>query len=98
MGSMSDQSTAITAEHFRYIAAHTTPEYDFLRALKRAATPAGIPSTWIAPEQASFMQILLRASAAHDVVEAGTLAGYSAIAMARALPASGTLPPVAPDP
>ena len=95
---MSDQSTAITAEHFRYIAAHTTPEDDFLRALKRAATAAGIPSIWIAPEQASFMQILLRASAAHDVVEVGTLAGYSAIAMARALPASGKVRTIELDP
>jgi predicted O-methyltransferase YrrM len=35
------------------------------------------------------MQILLRASGAREVVEIGTLAGYSAIAMARALPENG---------
>jgi predicted O-methyltransferase YrrM len=86
---MSDASSLVTAEHFRYIAERTTLEDEFLRDLKRTATAEGIPSIWIAPEQASFMQILLRLARAHDVVEIGTLAGYSAIAMARALPADG---------
>ncbi len=86
---MSETSTLVTEEHFHYVAARTTPEDDFLRDLKRAASAAGIPSIWIAPEQASFMQIVLRLAKARDVVEVGTLAGYSAIAMARALPADG---------
>ncbi len=86
---MSEASTLVTAEHFRYIAEHTSAEDDFLRDLKRAATAAGIPSIWIAPEQASLMQILLEATGAREVVEVGTLAGYSAIAMARALPPGG---------
>jgi predicted O-methyltransferase YrrM len=86
---MSDQSTPIGAEHFRYIAAHTTPEDEFLLSLKREAAAAGIPPIWIAPEQASLMQVLLRASGVREVVEVGTLAGYSAIVMARALPPGG---------
>jgi len=86
---MSETSTLVTAEHFRYVAERTTREDSFLADLKRAATAEGIPSIWIAPEQASFMQILLRLSRAHEVVEVGTLAGYSAIAMARALPPDG---------
>src|SRR5262249_18369870 len=64
-------------------------EDPFLKDLKRAAVAEGIPSIWIAPEQASFMQILLRLARARHVVEVGTLAGYSAIAMARALPEDG---------
>jgi predicted O-methyltransferase YrrM len=86
---MSDTSTRVTAEHFAYVAARTTPEDDFLRDLKAAARAAGIPPINIAAEQAAFMQILLRAIGAKRVVEVGTLAGYSAIAMARALPADG---------
>jgi caffeoyl-CoA O-methyltransferase len=35
------------------------------------------------------MQILLRAGGAQEVIEVGTLAGYSAIVMARALPPGG---------
>jgi len=86
---MSDVSTEIGADHFRYIAEHTTPEDEFLRDLKKAASAAGIPSIWIAPEQASFMRILLKVARAREVVEVGTLAGYSAISMARALPPDG---------
>ncbi|HTM58162.1 MAG TPA: class I SAM-dependent methyltransferase [Candidatus Udaeobacter sp.] len=86
---MSDTSTLVTAEHFHYLAERTVREDDFLRSLKQAATKENIPPIWIAPEQASFMQILLRAAHARDVIEIGTLAGYSAIAMARALPEDG---------
>ena len=86
---MSETSTLVTAEHFRYLAERTAREDEFLRSLKQTATAEGIPSIWIAPEQASFMQILLRAAHAREVVEVGTLAGYSAIAMARALPEGG---------
>ncbi|MEK7329697.1 MAG: hypothetical protein AAB113_02740, partial [Candidatus Eisenbacteria bacterium] len=57
---MSELSSLVTAEHYRYIVARTAPEDEFLRELKRAAVAEGIPSIWVAPEQASFMQILLR--------------------------------------
>jgi caffeoyl-CoA O-methyltransferase len=88
---MSEIPTLIDERHVRYITEHTLAEDDFLRDLKREATAAGIPSIWIAPAQASFMQILLRLGRAREVVEVGTLAGYSAIAMARALPADGSV-------
>lgn len=86
---MSEASTPIGEQHFAYIAAHTIPEDAFLKDLKRSALDAGIRPIWIAPEQAAFMQILLRAARAREVVEVGTLAGYSAICMARALPPGG---------
>ncbi len=86
---MSAESTVVTPEHFRYLAERTASEDDFLRDLKEAARQAEIPEIWISPEQASFMQILLRLMGARTVLEVGTLAGYSAIAMARALPADG---------
>jgi len=86
---MSSSSTLVTADHFAYLAARTRGDDALLVELKRAAQKAGIPPIWVAPEQASFMQILLRASGARRVVEVGTLAGYSAIQMARALPADG---------
>jgi predicted O-methyltransferase YrrM len=83
---MSTRSTPVSAAHFAYLARHTRGEDDFLRALCAAARAEGIPEISIAPEQASFLAILLRASGARRVIEVGTLAGYSAIAMARALP------------
>ena len=95
---LSENPTLVTAEHVRYLAARTTPEDDFLRELKRAALGAGMPPIWIAPEQASFMQILLRLCDASRVVEVGTLAGYSAICMARALPPTGRVHTIEIDP
>jgi predicted O-methyltransferase YrrM len=86
---MSAEATLVTARHFDYLAQRTAPEGEFLAQLKAAASAAGIPAIWISPAQASLMQILLRLHRARTVLEVGTLAGYSAIAMARALPSDG---------
>ncbi|MEZ5966640.1 MAG: O-methyltransferase [Planctomycetota bacterium] len=86
---MSGSSTLVTEKHFAYLAERTRTDDDFLRQLKAAAAAAGIPQIWVAPEQASFLQILLRLRGARDVVEVGTLAGYSSICMARALGPEG---------
>jgi predicted O-methyltransferase YrrM len=86
---MSEISTPATVAHFHYVAARTVQEDDFLRDLKAEARRQGIPPIWIAPEQGSFMQLVLKIVRAREVIEVGTLAGYSAIWMARALPADG---------
>jgi predicted O-methyltransferase YrrM len=86
---VSQESNVLGPEHIRYIAAHTRGRDEFLTELQKEAAAAGIPQIAIAPEQASFMQILLRSVRAKHVVEVGTLAGYSAITMARALPEDG---------
>jgi predicted O-methyltransferase YrrM len=86
---MSTQSTVVTVQHFRYLAERTRREDAFLSDLRRAAKEASLPAIHIAPEQASFLQILLRLHGAREVIEVGTLGGYSAIAMARALPEGG---------
>lgn len=88
---MSHESTLVTQRHFEYLAARTVGDDQFLKQLRADAQAAGIPAIDIAPEEASFLQILLMATKARDVVEVGTLAGYSAVAMARALPRGGTL-------
>jgi predicted O-methyltransferase YrrM len=86
---MSAESEVVTRAHLDYLAARTVREDAFLADLKRAAREEGIPPIQIAPEQASLMQILLRLAGAREVVEVGTLAGYSAIWMARSLPPGG---------
>ena len=86
---MSETSTRVTQRHFDYIRARTIPEDGFLADLKAAAREAGIPAIWIAPEEAALLRILMRAVGAREVVEVGTLAGYSAIALARGLPQDG---------
>lgn len=86
---MSVEQGLVTAQHYRYIAERTGGEDVFLEELRRDALAAEIPAISIGPIQASFIQILLRTAAAKEVVEIGTLAGYSAISMARALPDDG---------
>lgn len=86
---MSSSSTIPTRAHYDYLAARTASEDDALVALREAAAEAGIPAIQIAPEQASFLQVLLKASGTREVVEVGTLFGYSALCMARALGAGG---------
>jgi predicted O-methyltransferase YrrM len=56
----------------------------------RAAT-ADMPehNMQIAPEQGQFMALLLKLTGARKVLEVGTFTGYSALAMARALPDDG---------
>jgi caffeoyl-CoA O-methyltransferase len=86
---MSENPTLVTAEHFRYVASHTTQDDAFLISLRAAAAAAGIPQIAISSGQASFIQIILKAARVKQVVEVGTLGGYSAIWMARALPPEG---------
>jgi caffeoyl-CoA O-methyltransferase len=86
---MSENPTLVTAEHFEYLAARTGGDDALLVEMKAAARAAGIPAIWISPAQASFMQIVLRVAGAREVIEVGTLAGYSAIWMARALGPQG---------
>jgi len=73
-------------------------EDELLRSLRIEAASAGIPEIQISPEQAAFMQVLLRGTGARRVIEVGTLAGYSAIVMARALPSDGHLVTIERDP
>ncbi|KPK66093.1 MAG: hypothetical protein AMS21_03185 [Gemmatimonas sp. SG8_38_2] len=75
----------------RYVAAEFAPEDAVLEELRRETADAGFPTIHIDAEEGRLLQVLLRAIGARRVVELGTLGGYSAIWMARALPADGRL-------
>jgi caffeoyl-CoA O-methyltransferase len=55
------------------------------------AVPEGIPAIQVGPNEGRLLNLLLRLAGAKKVVEVGTLVGYSAIQMARALPPDGRL-------
>jgi predicted O-methyltransferase YrrM len=57
----------------------------------RSAKEAGMPEIQVAPTDGRILEILLRMIGARKVVEIGTLSGYSAQWIARALPADGHL-------
>jgi predicted O-methyltransferase YrrM len=75
----------------RYVAELFAPEDEILIGLRREMSETDVPDIYIDPEEGRLLQFLLRAVGARNVVELGTLGGYSAIWMARALPAGGRL-------
>jgi caffeoyl-CoA O-methyltransferase len=51
----------------------------------------GMPAIQVAPSEGKLLGLILQLVSARKVVEVGTLAGYSALRMARALPEGGKL-------
>jgi caffeoyl-CoA O-methyltransferase len=58
----------------------------------------GMPEIQLGPAEGRLLELLLRLVNANKVVEVGTLAGYSALWMARALPPGGHLWTIEADP
>jgi len=74
------------------------PDDAALRSATASANRAGMPAIAVAPAQGRMLQVLARAIGARRILEIGTLAGYSAIWLARALPADGRLVTLEIDP
>src|SRR5687767_1079058 len=66
-------------------------EDEALIAATRSLAEAGMPAISVSPNQGKFLQILALLCNAKNILELGTLAGYSTIWMARALPKEGML-------
>ena len=62
-----------------------------LEAALAASAAAGLPAINVSPVQGKLLHLLVRAIGARNVLEIGTLGGYSAIWLARALPDGGRL-------
>ncbi|AYN35884.1 MULTISPECIES: O-methyltransferase [Streptomyces] len=85
---MSDQLwTAVDA----YLTSELAPADEALAAAEQDSARAGLPPIAVAPNQGKFLHLLARVQGARRVLEIGTLGGYSAIWLARALPEDGRL-------
>ena len=62
-----------------------------LEAAQAAAVAAGLPAISVSAPQGKLLHLLARSHGARNILEVGTLAGYSAIWLGRALPAGGRL-------
>ncbi len=67
------------------------PEDEGLRNALAAAKKAGLPEIQISAIQGKLLQLFASACNARKILEIGSLAGYSGIWLARALPAEGRL-------
>ncbi|MBN8570836.1 MAG: O-methyltransferase [Ignavibacteria bacterium] len=74
-----------------YIEALLIPHDDALLKAEESLVTENIPQISVSPNQGKFLQIMALSCNAKRILEVGTLAGYSTIWMARALPADGKL-------
>ena len=74
-----------------YISGLFAPEDELLASLREEADRTGLPPIAVSADEGRLLQVLLMSIRARRVLEVGTLGGYSAIWMARALPEDGEL-------
>jgi predicted O-methyltransferase YrrM len=75
----------------QYISDLFAPSDPALDATLESSRAAGLRPINVSPNQGKFLQLLARAIGARNILEIGTLGGYSTIWLARALPAGGRL-------
>jgi predicted O-methyltransferase YrrM len=68
-----------------------SPSDPALEAALKATQDGGLPNIQVSAAQGKQLNLLARAIGARRILEVGTLGGYSAIWLARALPADGQL-------
>jgi predicted O-methyltransferase YrrM len=74
-----------------YITGLLAPPDESLDAAVRAGEAAGLPQIQVSPPQGKLLHLLAKTIGARSILEFGTLAGYSTIWLARALPRDGRL-------
>ncbi len=86
------KSFALSPELHEYLVAHGTPPDALQRELvEETKRLGGISMMQIAPEQGEFLTVFTRIIGAQRAIEVGTFTGYSALCIARGLPADGHL-------
>jgi predicted O-methyltransferase YrrM len=81
--------TDLWANVDRYFGDLLAPEDTHFKAILQANQAAGLPSIDVPALLGKFLDLMIRISGAHRVLEVGTLGGYSTLWLARALPPGG---------
>lgn len=74
-----------------YVADLLEPEDEVLATIRARSLEAGLPPIAVGPFDGRHLEVLARMAGAKRIVEIGTLGGYSAACLARALPPGGVL-------
>ncbi len=86
------KSFLLSSELADYLVSHGTPPDAVQQALiEETAALGAVAGMQIAPEQGAFLTVLTRLIGARRAIEIGTFTGYSALCIARGLPADGRL-------
>src|SRR5260370_32758835 len=93
--SMTEEKWTAVAQHLTDLVVQPAPVPD---AALAASVAAGLPPINVTPNQGKLLHLLARIQGARTILEIGTLAGYSTIWLARALPSGGRLITLEVDP
>ena len=88
---MSNKTLALNDTLYQYLIEHSLREHPVLAILREETLQHPDVRMQIAPEQGQFMALLVKLIGAKQCLEIGTFTGYSALAVALALPEHGKL-------
>lgn len=88
---MSNSTINLTDELYAYLKSVSLRETELMEALRNETAKLPMSAMQIAPEQGQFMALITKLIGAKNVIEVGTFTGYSALAVAQALPDDGKL-------
>jgi predicted O-methyltransferase YrrM len=86
---MSDVTLNFTPELYHYFQRNSLREPEVLAKLREQTHKMSMSQMQISPEQGQFMGFLMEVMGARKTLEVGVFTGYSALAVALALPADG---------
>ena len=88
---MSNRSINLTDSLYQYLLDNSLREPDVLESLRKETAQLPTANMQIAPEQGQFMALLVQLIGAQKTIEVGVYTGYSALAVAVALPDNGQI-------
>jgi predicted O-methyltransferase YrrM len=88
---MAKRTLLLPGDVYRYVLQASSREPEVLARLRAATAAVPMSEMQIGPDQGQLMALLVRLIGARRCIEVGTYTGYSALAVALALPADGRL-------
>lgn len=88
---MTKRTELVRADVYQYVLEASSREHEALAGLRKATASVPMSVMQIGPDQGQLMALLVRLIGARRCIEVGTYTGYSALAVALALPPDGKL-------